>query len=293
MSRGHPSSGTKAKRSGCAVLCRRGCSNTQSTSPRAPPDALVPARLTRWPQRIRSSIASQFHPTWRRCWNRSMRPEHERQYHAGPGTSHARPHSRCCADAPVLAGTRGARLLSRAGLARRPLPRPLDVSAMECSVGIIYEAPSVAGESALERITDFGSPVFQVKNRAQRYVRRDGICLGYRVNAEVVSYAWTNVGPCKVPLWRGVEFQVPPACVYVWDCRTHEPFRRQGFFDHILTDLRRHAAPHLLLIACENGAPSQRAIARQFTPAQAYRLERLWRFHRVNGRFGRTLSISR
>lgn len=160
---------------------------------------------------------------------------------------------------------------------------------MERNVGTLWTAEPLAGGCALEEITAFNDPVFQEKGRSDRYrSRHQALCWGYRIDGEVAAYFWTTMGPAREPLWRGVDFFIPSGFIYVWDCRTHEPFRRQGLFARGLTEVRRIPtnSPHQFLIACEVGADSEHAIRKQFSPLENYRLHRLWRFHAVNGRLG-------
>jgi hypothetical protein len=124
-------------------------------------------------------------------------------------------------------------------------------------------------------IYTFGSPVFQKSNRADRFVRRLEAheCWGYWVNNEVASYFWLTRGPALVPLWRGVQLEITQDVLYVWDCRTWEPYQRRGWYTRALRDARSMSESSSIWIACDDeNVASASVIQRQFSPLQKYSL---------------------
>lgn len=165
---------------------------------------------------------------------------------------------------------------------------------VEAVRGALYvAAPLPDGRPQAEPIRAFTSPVFRERNRAARFARRlaGHECWGYRVGGEVASYFWLTRGPASVPLWRDVRLLVPQGVLYVWDCRTWAPHRRQGWYARSLEDARRIAAPRDVWIACDDAnAASVSVIRRQFTPLKRYRFARLGPLHWTGAGFGRIFS---
>ncbi|MBT3808581.1 MAG: GNAT family N-acetyltransferase [Rhodospirillaceae bacterium] len=157
--------------------------------------------------------------------------------------------------------------------------------------GTICAAGPLAGPFTAELIADFSGPIF--KGREKRFRARKAECYGYRENGKVVSYFWISEGPQRVALWRGVGLIVPDEVIYIWDCRTAESHRNQGYFSRAIDDARRLSKDRSYWIACEDDNASVGPISRSFKSIRRYNLEqsKLWRlaFHRVQGSPGRTV----
>ena len=158
----------------------------------------------------------------------------------------------------------------------------------ECFRGTFYRATGLDGSPLALPISDFSSPVFQEKRRAATYAARlrsgEGSCFGFSIQGEVAAYFWLSSG-VTVPLWRGLRLVVPPGATYVWDCRTHRPFVRQGLYRRALSDARRIAGPaaDVWVTAEDANQASVAAIAEQFDVRQRYQVLRVGRVYLTRG----------
>ena len=110
------------------------------------------------------------------------------------------------------------------------------------------------------------SPVYQRKNRKDRYLERLAVghrCFGFVTDEnETASYLWLSsplYGAPLAPFEGGLTCGIPEAAVYIWDCRTVEAFQSQGLY--------REGLQHLQGLCRQDGAeePSSSA-ARPMPP---------------------------
>lgn len=98
------------------------------------------------------------------------------------------------------------------------------------------------------------SELCQLNKRYEKFLNRikDGhACYGFLDQDKVIAYFWVTHSEGYAPLTFGVNFKLPSDFVYIWDCRTHTAYQRQGLYRNGLLHLLAMNNTQSAIINCE------------------------------------------